>query len=118
MLIDSYEAGHQNWTKGFEHKFKNICGYDIQYYLPAIAGKVVGSTETTEKFLWDYRKTISDLINNNYYKRFQTLAHQNDLSFAAEGYGNFGNTDDFSTGKYIDIKGKGEIFCVCVKEFF
>lgn len=103
VLIDSYEAGHQNWTKGFENEFKTISGYDIRKYLPAISGRVVGSIDETEKFLWDYRKTASDLINENYYKRFQTLAHKNGLSFAAEGYGNFGNTDDFASGKYIDI---------------
>ncbi|MBE0653523.1 MAG: hypothetical protein IH594_06980 [Bacteroidales bacterium] len=103
VTIDSYEAGHQNWTKGFENAFKKMNGYDIRYYLPAIAGKVVESTDVTEKFLWDFRKTVSDLIINNYYGRFQTLAHENNISFAAEGYGNFGNTDDFSTNKFIDV---------------
>jgi hypothetical protein len=103
VTIDSYEAGHQNWTKGFENEFKKMSGYDIRYYLPAIAGRVVGSTDETERFLWDFRKTVSDLIVKNYYERFQTLAHENNISFAAEGYGNFGNTDDFSTNKFIDV---------------
>jgi hypothetical protein len=103
VTIDSYEAGHQNWTKGFEKEFEKMSGYDIRYYLPAIAGRVVESTDATEKFLWDFRKTASDLIVNNYYKRFQTLAHENGVRFAAEHYGNFGNTDDFSTGKYVDV---------------
>ena len=103
VTIDSYEAGHQNWTKGFEKEFKKMSGYDIRYYLPAIAGRVVGSTDKTEKFLWDFRKTVSDLTIDNYYGRFQTLAHENNISFAAEGYGNFGNTDDFSTNKFVDV---------------
>lgn len=103
VTIDSYEAGHQNWTKGFEKEFAKMSGYDIRQYLPAIAGRVVESTEVTEKFLWDFRKTVSDLIVANYYKRFQELAHENGVRFAAEGYGNFGNTDDFSTGKYVDV---------------
>lgn len=103
VTIDSYEAGHQNWTKGFEKNFKKVNGYDICKYLPAITGRVVVSTDVTEKFLWDFRKTISDMISNNYYKRFQTLSHKSDLRFAAEGYGNFGNTDDFTIGKYIDV---------------
>jgi hypothetical protein len=103
VTIDSYEAGHQNWTKGFEKEFKKMSGYDIRYYLPAIAGRVVGSTDETERFLWDFRKTVSDLIVKNYYERFQSLAHENNISFAAEGYGNFGNTDDFSTNKFVDV---------------
>ncbi|MCP4312678.1 MAG: hypothetical protein GY790_15560 [Bacteroidetes bacterium] len=103
ITIDSYEAGHQNWTQGFEKQFEKMSGYDIRYYLPAIAGRVVESTEVSEDFLWDFRKTVSDLIVENYYKRFQTLAHENWVRFACEGYGNFGNTDDFSTGKYVDV---------------
>ncbi|MEP1891882.1 MAG: glycosyl hydrolase [Cyclobacteriaceae bacterium] len=103
VLIDSYEAGHQNWTQGFEKQFVKQMGYDLTKYLPTIAGKVVGSVNESEEFLWDYRKVVSDMINQNYYKRFQELAHENGLLFAAEGYGNFGNTDDFATGEYIDI---------------
>jgi len=103
VVIDSYEAGHQNWTNGFETEFKKMSGYDIRYYLPAITGRIIESTDVTEKFLWDFRKTVSDLIVNNYYKHFQTLAHKNGLKFAAEPYGNFGNTDDFYTGEYVDV---------------
>lgn len=103
VTIDSYEAGHQNWTKGFEDKFKSQVGYDIINYLPAITGRVISSIDTTEDFLWDFRNTISNLITLNYYATFQKLAHKNGVSFAAEGYGNFGNTDDLSVAKYIDI---------------
>ena len=28
LLIDSYEAGEQNWTPGFREYFKGVCGYD------------------------------------------------------------------------------------------
>ena len=103
VTIDSYEAGHQNWTKGFENKFKNQVGYDIINYLPAITGRVINSIDTTEDFLWDFRNTVSNLITLNYYATFQKLSHENGVSFAAEGYGNYGNTDDFSVAKYIDI---------------
>ena len=103
VLIDSYECGQQNWTRGFEKRFKKAMGYDIKDFLPAIAGYVVESTDKTENFLWDFRKVISDEMNENYYKRFQELAHQNGMSFAAEHYGNFGNTDDYDAGKYVDI---------------
>lgn len=103
VTIDSYEAGHQNWTKGFESKFKDKAGYDILKYLPAITGRIVGDINETEDFLWDFRNTVSDLIAENYYGTFQKLAHENGINFAAEGYGNFGNTDDLSVAKYIDI---------------
>jgi len=34
ILIDSYEAGDQNWTPGFREYFRRVCGYDP---LPRIA---------------------------------------------------------------------------------
>ena len=34
LLIDSYEAGNQNWTQGFREYFRQVCGYDP---LPRIA---------------------------------------------------------------------------------
>jgi hypothetical protein len=103
VLFDSYEAGHQNWTRGFEKEFALSMGYDIKKFLPAVAGRVIASTDETENFLWDFRKVISDLMVENYYKQFQTLAHQNGLTFQSEHYGNFGNTDDFESGTYVDV---------------
>lgn len=103
ILIDSYEAGHQNWTAGFEQDFIERMGYDPRPYLPAVAGKVVEDTHRTERFLWDFRKVVSDLLNERFYDRFAQLAHQRGVSLAIEPYGQFGNTDEFSTGATADI---------------
>lgn len=103
IVIDSYEVGHQNWNVSFENDFRNICGYEITEYLPALTGRVVGNVDQTERFLWDFRKTLSDLIIKNYYARFLELCKQNGLTLSAEPYGNFGNTDDFSVSVIPDI---------------
>ncbi|MCC5928646.1 MAG: hypothetical protein JJU28_05315 [Cyclobacteriaceae bacterium] len=103
LLIDSYEVGHQNWNKTFHEDFISHRGYDLLKFLPAITGRVVDDVELTERFLWDYRKTINDLIQSNYYKRFRELCHENGLIFAAEAYGAFGNTDDISASEIPDI---------------
>ena len=103
ILVDSYEAGHQNWTHNFDIAFKQKMGYDLKVFLPAIAGRVVGSTKLTEKFLWDYRKVISDMLISNFYDRFAEQCHRNGLTFAAEPYGAFGNTNDFSSGRMVDL---------------
>ena len=103
VLIDSYEAGHQNWTEGFENEFIKRMGYDPRPFLPAVAGFIIGGTQETERFLWDYRKVISDLLNENFYDRFATLCHQSGKKLAIEPYGQFGNTDEFSTGSSADI---------------
>jgi hypothetical protein len=37
-LIDSYEVGCGNWTPGFEQEFAARRHYDLNTYLPALAG--------------------------------------------------------------------------------
>ncbi|MGV8096849.1 MAG: glycosyl hydrolase [Mangrovibacterium sp.] len=95
ILIDSYEVGHQNWNVTFGKAFQDNRGYNPLFYLPTLTGRVVGDIETSEKFLWDFRKTINDLIVKNYYGRFADLCKKNGLTFSAEPYGNYGNTNDF-----------------------
>jgi hypothetical protein len=100
--IDSYEVGCQNWTPDFRQQFKNHCGYDMTPYLPVITGRVVGSLAMSERFLWDLRQTIGDLINDEYYGFMATLAHQHGMQLSAEPYGN-GGFRDISAGGKLDI---------------
>ncbi len=95
--IDSYEVGHQNWNVSFEQDFLHLRGYNIRKYLPTVTGRVVKDVETTERFLWDFRKTLSDLIIKNYFGRVAELSQQSGLHFSLEPYGHYGNTDDFLT---------------------
>jgi hypothetical protein len=95
VLIDSYEVGHQNWNHSFAQDFRHLRGYDLNAYLPALTGRVIGDVKTTERFLWDFRKTISDLMVRNYYGRFAELSRGSGLTFSAEAYGRYGNFDDF-----------------------
>ncbi len=85
--IDSYEAGLQNWTAGLPSQFRTRNGYDMLPYLPAITGRVVGSAETSDRFLFDYRRTLADLMADNYYGRMQSHVRGAGLNFLTEGYG-------------------------------
>ena len=67
MVLDSYEAGHMNWTKSFPDEFKNRRGYDLRQWVPVLTGRVVTSLEASERFLWDFRKTIGEMIAENHY---------------------------------------------------
>lgn len=100
--IDSFEAGTQNWTSNFRKEFKERRGYDMTPFLPAITGRVVGSLELSERFLWDLRQTIGDLFNENYYGYMATLAHENGMQFSAEPYGS-GGFRDITAGSKVDI---------------
>lgn len=66
LMIDSYESGAQNWTETLPAAFLARRGYDMMPWLPAVAGVVLESTEATEQFLWDFRRTIGELFAENY----------------------------------------------------
>lgn len=86
--IDSWELGSQNWTPRFREEFLRRRGYDLFPFFPALAGRVVESREVSERFLWDVRQTVSDLLLENYAGRFRDLAHRNGLRLSIEAYTN------------------------------
>ena len=67
MVLDSYEAGHMNWTLNMPQEFQKRRGYSLLKYLPVLTGRVVNGLEESEKFLWDFRKTIGEMIAENHY---------------------------------------------------
>ncbi len=67
MVLDSYEAGHMNWTKAFPEEFQKRRGYSIVPWMPVLTGRIIKNEEASEKFLWDFRKTIGELIAENHY---------------------------------------------------
>ena len=100
-LIDSYEVGTTNWTASFDAEFEKLRGYNLTTYLPTLAGYYVESGEFTERFLWDFRRTIGDLIAENYYGHFRDLCHRNGLKFSVEPY--WGPFDNMQVGATGDI---------------
>jgi hypothetical protein len=100
-LIDSYEVETTNWTTGFETQFENLRGYNLISYLPTLAGYYIESGEVSERFLWDFRRTIGDLIAENYYAHFAELCHKNKLKFSVEPY--WGPFDNMQVGATGDI---------------
>ena len=67
LLLDSYEAGMENWTDDMIAQFRTRRGYDPTRYLPVLTGRVVGGADSSDKFLWDFRRTIADLLSDNHY---------------------------------------------------
>ena len=84
--IDSWETGSQNWTPRFREEFQKRRGYDPLPYLVTVTGRVVDSMEISERFLWDLRQTVSDLLIENYAGEFRRLAHQQGLRLSIEAY--------------------------------
>lgn len=97
-LIDSYECGEQNWTPRMPQEFAKARGYDLTRWLPALTGRVVGDVERSARFLEDFRGTIADLWNANYYGAFAELLHRRGLKSSVEAYGN---------GTFSDLRASG-----------
>ncbi|MCS7253839.1 MAG: glycosyl hydrolase [Armatimonadota bacterium] len=102
VLIDSYEVGSQNWTHNFRDEFRRRRGYDLLPFLPTLTGRVVDSLDISERFLWDFRKTIAELFAENYFGYFAELCHKHGLLLWVEPYGN-GPFDDITCGGKADV---------------
>ena len=69
--IDSWENGSQNWTTAMREEFQRRRGYDLLPFLPVMTGRVVDTLEISERFLWDLRQTVSELVLENYAGRIR-----------------------------------------------
>ncbi|MFD2934699.1 glycosyl hydrolase [Spirosoma flavum] len=86
MVLDSYEAGHMTWTKAMPEEFLKRRGYDIKPWLPVLTGRVIRSAEASEKFLWDFRKTIGELIVENHYEVIGDALHARGMKRYTESH--------------------------------
>ena len=59
----------------YEEEFEKRRGYEVIKYLPLMAGIPVESAEVSEAFLYDIRRTIADLISDNFFDEMRNLAH-------------------------------------------
>jgi hypothetical protein len=88
LVTDSFEAGDANWTSRMMEQFRRLRGYDPVPWLPALAGVVVGSRVRSDAFLYDYRRTLADLIASEHYGTVADVAHGAGLSVYGEALEN------------------------------
>ena len=101
-LIDSFEVKGQNWTLNMFEDFKNIAGYQLGKHIISLTGRIVGSMEETDKFLYDYRRVLAELMEKNYFGYFDELCEERGLDTCLEPYGN-GNFETITATKYTDL---------------
>jgi hypothetical protein len=102
LHIDSWEMGSQNWTAAFRDEFRRRRGYDPLPYLPAMLGHVVESLEISERFLWDLRQTVNELIVENHAAHLRELAHRHGFGLSIEPY-DLTPCADMSLGGMADV---------------
>lgn len=86
VISDSWEAGSQNWTDNMIDQFKKLRGYDPTPWMPVLTGVVVDSSEASDRFLWDYRKTIADLIATEHYGQLEDTIHEWNMKHYGESH--------------------------------
>lgn len=84
VLSDSIESGFANWTDDILDQFKTRRGYDPIPYLPALTGRVVDSAATSDAFLYDFRRTLADLLAEAHYGEVSKAAKARGLKVYGE----------------------------------
>ncbi len=100
--IDSWEIGSQNWSGNFREEFRKRRGYDMLPYFPVFTGRTVGTTEITERFLWDFRETNNELVVNNYAGQLRKRCKADGLALSIEPYDS-NPSADLDLGSQADL---------------
>jgi hypothetical protein len=84
---DSWEGGGINWTERMPEEFKTRRGYDLVPFIPVFAGCIVQSRDASNRFLYDLRKTVGELMAENHYGVLAKLAAERGLIIHCEAGG-------------------------------
>ncbi len=105
ILTDSIEVGAANWTPKMIEQFKRLRGYDPVPWMPALTGALVGSREDSDRFLFDYRRTLADLLASEHYGTVAKAARENGLIVYGEALEDHRPSlgDDMAMRRHADI---------------
>ena len=67
-------------------EFSRRRGYDMFPWLPVLTGRIVESAEASDRFLWDFRKTIADLTAEYHYDQLTTILHERGMGRYTESH--------------------------------
>ncbi|MDH7598028.1 MAG: glycosyl hydrolase [Sedimentisphaerales bacterium] len=87
LHTDSWEIDVFNWTQTLVEEFRKRRGYDPVPYLPVIAGFIIDSRDISNRFLFDFRKTLGDLAVDNHYALFKQWAAEHGMQIHPESGG-------------------------------
>ena len=105
VLNDSIEAGASNWTGKLMAEFRDRRGYDATPYLPVLTGVIVGAPDKSDAFLYDYRKTLGELIAENHYAKITDEVHKRGLIH----YGEADESGRATLGDDMDLRKSNDV---------
>ena len=105
LLTDSTEVGAFNWTPRMIEQFKRLRGYDPTPWLPTLTGIIVQSRTQSDKFLYDFRRTLAELHASEHYGTLAAVAHEHGLKVYGEALEDKRPVigDDMAMRRYADI---------------
>jgi alpha-L-rhamnosidase len=87
VAMDSWEAGSSNWTKDMESEFARRRGYPLKPWLPVLAGIAVEDGAQSERLLFDFRRTVGELVADGIFGRYRDRLHAHGMELWAEALG-------------------------------
>jgi len=103
VVLDSYEMGGQNFTDDFFERFEKEYGYSALPFLPVFSGKTVKSQDASDRFLWDMRRLVANMVATEYVGGLTEASHKHGLTTWLENYGHWGfPSESLIYGSYSD----------------
>jgi len=88
IMTDSYESEQENWTPAMEQEFEARNGYSLRPWMPVLLGHIVNSSEESEKFLRDWRRTLGSLVTDNCYNLLTDILKERGMGRYTESHEN------------------------------
>ena len=105
MVTDSIEVGAANWTPKMVAQFERLRGYDPAPWLPTLTGMIIGTRAQSDAFLYDYRRTLADLMASEHYRQVADTAHAHGLTLYGEALESLRPSlgDDMTMRSHTDV---------------
>ncbi|MEM9833662.1 MAG: glycosyl hydrolase [Bacteroidota bacterium] len=115
LYLCSFEAeDYVIWSPELAEEFEQQHGYDLSPFVPIFSGVNVLNEEVSQRFLQDYRSTVSEMFVNNHYRQARQISHDHGLLLASESGGpgpplHYVPTEDLKALGAVDIM-RGEFW--------
>jgi hypothetical protein len=87
MYLCSYELQGLVWTPEMSEEFQKRRGYDMTPFLPVLYGVTIQNKEISDRFVFDFNMTRSDLIIEGHYIKARNLLNKYGLKLCSEAGG-------------------------------
>lgn len=87
LYLASYEVTGNVWTPSLPDEFMKLNGYSLSKFLPSLFDQELYDQEKLESFRKDFRKTLSALMINNFYRKAGEISARYGLKINSESGG-------------------------------